>query len=251
MADHSAMRLGLTLSGPTPEVPHLDRLMALASPPVPPDVVDWTHGIDGWPMLRNDELGDCTVAGLLHYAQAASRWRDGTGLRATDADAEAGYRAVGWDGQGEGSGARLVDVMTCWRDVGFACAGSVDRIDSFIRLAPASLKTALWIAGPLMLGLSLPIAAQVQDVWPTPASLDGKNTPDGWGGHCVLLAGLDADGRAKLVTWGGVKIATAGWLAAYLTEAWAPVHPLWIARGHTPSGWLVDALEREMAVLGN
>jgi hypothetical protein len=250
MADYSAMRLGLIPSGETPSVPHFDRLMALAPAPEPPDVVDWTDGIDGWPMLANDQFGDCTIAGVLHYAQAASRWRDGAPIQPTDADAEAGYRAVGWDGTGEGNGARLVDVMTHWRDVGFACAGGVDRIDGFVRLGVPALKTALWLAGPLLLGVALPVAAQVQDVWPTPGALTGPNAPDSWGGHCVMLAGLDGQARAKLVTWGGVKIATSGWLAAYFAEAWAPVHPTWIARGHTPSGWLVEAMERELATLG-
>ena len=234
------MKLGRIPSGPTPHLPALATYAATEPLPEPPDVVDWTDGLFDWPLLANDRLGDCTVAGVLHYIQAATRWRDGAPIRATDDEAEDGYRALGWDGIGEGNGAMLSDVMQRWQSAGFLFSGAYDRITSFARVEPEHLKAALWLAGPIIIGANMPIAAQTQPVWPAPASLDGDNAPGSWGGHCMLLVGLDAAGSARLVTWGGIRLASAGWISTYVDEAWAALHPAWVASGRSPSGWLAD-----------
>ena len=234
------MKLGRIPSGPTPHLPALARYAAVEPLPEPPDVVDWTDGLLDWPMLMNDQIGDCTVAGALHYIQAAIRWRDGAPLRAFNSDALTGYMALGWDGQGEGPGAKLSDVMTMWQAQGFKFGGAVDRITGFARVELEHLKAALWLAGPIILGCEMPVAAQFDQPWQTPPDLAGDNAPGSWGGHCMLLVAMDADGNATLVTWGGLRMASAGWLSAYLGEAWAVLHPAWVASGRSPSGWLAD-----------
>ena len=35
--------------------------------PAPPPHVDWTKGQKNWGMMKNDQLGDCTAAGVGHH----------------------------------------------------------------------------------------------------------------------------------------------------------------------------------------
>jgi hypothetical protein len=44
----------------------------LASLPPPPAAVDNTCGVTAWGMMSNDQLGDCTIAGIGHSIQVAS-----------------------------------------------------------------------------------------------------------------------------------------------------------------------------------
>ncbi len=48
---------------------------------------------------------------------------------------------------------------------------------------------------------------------------------------------------------GGVKHATDAWLQASADEAWAGVHPAWVAAGRSPLGWLPDTLLADMPPL--
>src|ERR1700679_451448 len=46
----------------------LSRYFTATLPP-PPPAVDWTKGVTAWGDMLNDELGDCTIAGLGHAVQ--------------------------------------------------------------------------------------------------------------------------------------------------------------------------------------
>lgn len=248
MTDHSCMKLGRLHPKPTPHLPALRAYAGMQPLPQPPIDIDWGRGTDGWPMLANDTVGDCTAAGVLHLVQAVERWRDGIGQAATDAEALAAYSSY-TDYPASDPGAVVADVLAKWRSDGFAYGDAIDRITAYVRVDTANaleMRRALWLFGPLIIGAMLPIAAQTQDVWPSPATLAGTNAPGSWGGHCLLLTGWHDDGLVDLVTWGGVKQARIGWLSAYADEAWAVLHPTWIASGRSPSGWLVDALTANM-----
>jgi len=46
-----------------------------------------------------------------------------------------------------------------------------------------------------------------------------------------------------------VKPTDPGWIAAYADEAWAVLHPIWIATGKSPSGWLAEAVIADMQAI--
>ena len=246
MNDHSKFRLGKRAAVAPAHIHTIGRYAALAPLPTPPPGIDWTNGID-WPLLANNMCGDCTVAGVLHAIQCAERWRDGVGRAATDAQAIYGYSTVSAYPASD-NGAVIADVMAHWRDVGFNVPGGPNQILSYVRVEPVHLRTALWLLGPVIIGVQLPISAQQQSDWKAPANLDGDNAPGSWGGHCVVVARMDADGGVWLVTWGKLVHADAGWLTAYMDEAWSPVQPAWLAAGKSPSGILATAISESMGV---
>jgi hypothetical protein len=244
------MRLGRLSPGPTPHLPDITRYTARAPLPEPPDDINWTIGTD-WPLLANDIVGDCTCAAVLHYIQSAERWHDGTARPPTDAQALYAYSAIS-DYPATDTGALISDVLTHWHTTGFEAPSGHDTIHATLRLDPANtlqLRQALWLFGPLILGARLPLAAQTQARWTTPTDLTDANEPGTWGGHCVLLTGWHADGTIDIITWGQVKPTEPGWLTAYADEAWAVLHPTWIATGKSPSGWLAEAVIADMQVL--
>ena len=252
MTNHSLMKLGKLPPVFPAHVPTLAKVLAYAPLPTPPDVVDWTKNI-AWPMLANDTVGDCAFAGPLHAIQASQRWRDGVATQPTDEQALAAYSAVtGFNPQDPAtdSGAVLADVMAWWRATGFQTPSGTNQIQAYARLENLDhLKAALWLFGPLIVGAALPVAAQTQPVWASPANLTGNNTPGSWGGHCMVLGGIDATGAGRLITWGDIKLATAGWLKAYLDEVWIPVQPEWVMSGMTPCGELASAIVGEIGEL--
>lgn len=248
------MKLGRIPSGPTPHLPSLGLYAATMPLPEPPAVVDWGRECGDWPLLANDVVGDCAVAALLHYIQAATRWRDGAPLRATTLNALSGYRAMGWDGQGEGPGCSLAALVSRWQADGFSFgwAPHTDTISGFARVELEHLKAALWLFGPLLLGVELPRSAAHDGAWLTPGSLTGDNAPGSWGGHAVLLTALDDHGTATLVTWGAERAAEIGWIEAYFGEAWAVLHPAWVALDHSsPAGWDITVLQTNLRRVGN
>ena len=249
MADHSNMRLGKKAAVAPVHVPTLGRYAVSAPLPRPPAVVDWSGGV-AWPMLANDTVGDCVIAAMLHAIAAAQRWREGSAILQPDRIALANYSAIGKYVPGHpatDNGLVIADAMEDWRANGIMTEQGLNRAQGVARVEHApQTKAALWLLGPLILGVQLPVAAQTQDVWTKPANLDGDNAPGSWGGHCVLLVGMDQDGVASLVTWGGVKKAEAGWMDSYLDETWIAVQSDWVASGVTPCGVLADRITADM-----
>lgn len=252
MTDHSKMRLGCLAPVPTPHLPDLDTYAARMPLPEPPANIDWGRDSE-WPLLANDSVGDCTLAAVMHYMQAAERWRDGVGRMATDEQTLAGYAAAaGYDPAKPESdrGALISDVMKHWLVAGFEGPGGVDKPTAYVKVDvsnPQLMRQALWLFGPLIVGARMPLMAQKQLMWPTPGLLTGDNLPGSWGGHCMLLTAWRPSDAVELVTWGEAKTATAGWLKAYVVEAWAVLHPTWVAYGHSPAGELASALASDIA----
>jgi hypothetical protein len=214
---------------------------------MPPDDINWNDSIP-WTLLANDTVGDCTCAGMLHYIQAAQRWCDGAAMIPTDAQALYAYSRIS-PYPASDTGALISDMMIKWAAEGFSAPTGTDKILATMRIDPSNtlhLRQGLWLFGPLIIGANLPLAAQAQSEWTTPPNLTGDNAPGGWGGHCVLVVGWHADGTIDIITWGQVKTVEAGWLAAYCDEAWAVLHPLWIASGKSPSGFPIDQLTADM-----
>ncbi len=99
MIDHSQMPLGKQRARHDPRTLQLaDYLDTTALPPAPKSC-DWGAKIpeDGWGMMLNDEIGDCTCAAAAHLIQDWTS-NDGTLVTLKDADVLKAYEAVsGYD----------------------------------------------------------------------------------------------------------------------------------------------------------
>ena len=215
LINSSMMKHGHIPSGPTPDLPDFTNHLMACRTAVPARVVDinWTLGIDGWPMLDNDTVGDCSLAGYLHYIQAVIRWRDGTAPQPKTDDALSAYRMFGWDGQGEGNGVVLANLLQTWMSVGLPWLGGTDRILNFVRVQKQHMLEAIQYFGPLITGSLLPITASDPNLikFTAPENLVGDNTPGSWAPHCMLLVDLKTNGDGRFVTWGTTIEADAGW----------------------------------------
>jgi hypothetical protein len=49
----------------SPRIMHLSSLLAASNVPPPPEVVDWTKGVEQWGMMLNDTLGDCLTGDVV------------------------------------------------------------------------------------------------------------------------------------------------------------------------------------------
>lgn len=255
MVDHSAMKLGKIAPIETPHIKNLSAYKALMPPAFtlqPPQALSWATDID-WPLLANDHVGDCVPAAMLHYIQAAERWRDGVGRTPTDAQALYAYSQLSSYPAAD-TGCLISAALQTWMTNGLKAADGLDKISALIPVNindVDELRLALWLFGPLIVGAQLPVAAKKQARWTRPLDMTDDNARGSWGGHCMLLTGWGASGvaTADLVTWGAMKQADAGWLSAYADECWAVLHPTWTAAECSPAGIPIDVLQQEMQKL--
>lgn len=217
-----------------PSLSKYTRAIALPQPPVvctPPCV--------SFGMCLNDQIGDCTIAGVAHLIQL---WN---GNVLTDAQVLTAYEQIGgYDPAKPDSdqGCAETDVLTAWMTSGI----SNDTLAGYTSLNVTDLdeiRDAINWFGAVYIGLNLPQSAEsnttLWDVLP--------NDPIA-GGHCVILVGYDDHFYA--VSWGMLIPCTVAFLGAYMEEAYAPLNKDYVANnGKTPSGLDWSALETDMALL--
>ncbi|MGB8422164.1 hypothetical protein [Paraburkholderia sp.] len=247
MTDHSQMKLGKRAPVVDPHVPHLfQHMMAMKPSPA----VDWTKAVDSWPMLANDQVGDCTCAAVYHQIQCWTA-NNGSSWKPTDAETLALYGAItGYPKQD--TGAVEMDVLKYWHSVGVPGDNTVDKV-SFCHLFQQNLdeiRLSIEFFGGAYLGFALPLSAQTQDVWDvTPAGNTGAGAPGSWGGHAIIAVAYGPDGFT-IVTWGALKKVTNAFMAAYCEEAYGVVSYEWLAKsGISPPGLDWSALMRDLAAI--
>ena len=215
MPDNSQMKLG--------KQPHCfdSRTLKLAKylPPswIPEKEVDFTNGLADWGMMRNDMLGDCTIAAIAHAVQT---WTQNAGSQAhlvTVPDDQivqtysdfCGY--VPGDASTDNGGVEL-DVLNLWRQKGFAG----HQIVAYADPQPQNIlhvKHAISRFMGIYIGLQLPVSAQDQDLWDV-VPVDGGV----WGGHAVWCLAYDPD-ELTCVTWGKLKKMTWDFWHRYCDES--------------------------------
>ncbi|MGI4797003.1 MAG: hypothetical protein ACRYG8_23720 [Janthinobacterium lividum] len=206
--------------------PRMDgqKLMARQAPPK----LIRTHIDPGPQMDRNDQLGDCTAAGIANAARAQARLGGYTIGIPTEKTVAFYSQSTGYDPTNANSdqGGVEVSVLASAARDGFDTGGetklyplwgSIDKGDlNGVRLVCAEI-------GPVYLGVSLAFADQADGVWDT--TMGGDQTPGSWGGHCLLLwdyDGTDPDSLVSLITWGAAtQKATWRWLQSRMDEAHA------------------------------
>jgi hypothetical protein len=175
-------------------------------------------------MMKNDMLGDCTVASFGHLYQTWSVF-GGKPWRPTDTEIVEVYDRVNG---GRDEGAAMLDVLNSVREVGIgmrpindAGATGRDRIYAYVAIDPQDhdqVRTAHFLFGGLYAGANLPRSAQDQKVWDL---VDGNGSePGSWGGHAISVIDYRKKGLT-FVTWGKLQLVTWEWWDRYVDEAYA------------------------------
>jgi hypothetical protein len=223
-----------------------------ALPPAPP-AVDWTKGITSWGMMLNDQLGDCTIAGVGHAVQV---WSANTTGEITVPDSQILHYYEKWDGYkpkdpSTDQGGVELDVLNDWQKGGF------DKHKLLAFADPAfsnveEVRQAINLFGGVYIGVSLPKTANTQltagRVWDvvTPSSPD--TAPGSWGGHCVFVPKYDANGFT-CITWGQLQTMTLAFWNAYVDEAHALLSQDWLNGQGTPAGLDLAQLKADLALI--
>jgi hypothetical protein len=224
-------------------------------PPQKPNV-DYCTAVTTWPMYLNDQLGDCTCAGMGHCVGAWSQYESGTEAVFSDSAIESLYSAVSGYVPGEpdtDNGALLQTVLQYMQQTGVTDeAGKLHKVQAYAQLKEMSFKDlnqALQVFGTVYLGVNLPQSAEdqfSQGLWTYV-----KGSPI-IGGHCIVLQQIANRpvGDYTIISWGATVNATKEWMSTYLEEAWVPLSPDWLnAQGDTITGLDVEQLTADMHAL--
>lgn len=214
-----------------------------------PASVDWYSRVTEWPMYKNDELGDCTIAKIGHEIENASTYGDGTTVLVTDDDVLTAYEAVGGYRPGHpetDQGAVLQDVYTYWRKTGVGGHKALAFAEVDVKSLD-EVKTAIATFGAV--GLGIVVDQQM---------MDDFNAGRGWtrtggeqlGGHAVPAVGYDSEG-VWVVTWAAVIKMTWSVFRRVADEAWVAILPEWVndQTGRDPLGVDLYGLGEAMSAL--
>jgi len=213
--------------------------------PILPVVLDYSTKVSHWPVYRNDEMGDCTIAAIAHMTQLESALSGGTRLLPTDAQVLRWYQSItAMENSGQGydpvtgandNGCIMLDVLNVWRKKAF----DGNRIYAYAKVDTDDtqlVRAACYLFGGIYIGLALPVTAkaqldahQVWDVW-----ADGNSRPNSWGGHAVNIVGYDDKGLS-CITWGAVQRMTWAFWIKYCDEAYACLPAAWQMRNPHPA----------------
>jgi hypothetical protein len=209
-----------------PDRPHLKVSRILTSElPAPPDSVDWLAAVPAgaWGILGNDQVGDCTVAGVAHKRIGDAWVNKGVRLDVSTVDCLKFYSHFGYRLGDESTdrGAVCQDVLAYWHRHGFlgekTLAYARVNIDDH-----DELRQAIDLFGQIYVGVTITQSAEEQfnagTIWDVT-----RRSPD-LGGHCITLGAYDKKGLGA-VTWGRVQRLTWRWWDAYGEEAWVAFNP--------------------------
>jgi hypothetical protein len=237
MTDHSMMKLGRLPYVFDPNTPKMKSLLTRAVFPRLPDSYKNSILVPSWPMLGNDVISDCTLAGILHQRQV---WRAASGVTylPTTEEAIALYKQLGYNpaDPSTDTGEVELDVLKFCATTGFADG---TKLGQFVEAQLGDvnhIKYAIWQLGGAYLGVALPLSAQTQDVWDVVKGPKRMTAPSSWGNHCVIAVDYEAGG-IWVVTWGKLVFVTWKFWARYIDETWGIASSDFInAKGTTPLG---------------
>jgi len=221
--------------------------------PAPPKLEDWTKKVRKWPMMLNDNIGDCTCACAGHMIEEWTTYAHAPGYTPTDQQILQAYEAVSGYTPGDpnsDNGAVILDVLNYWRQTGIAG----HPITAFVSLEPKNhgqVEDAVYLFGNCYIGVQLPLSAQNQKVWSVPPGGPiGQGAPGSWGGHAIPIVEYDARG-VTVITWGEKLRATWNFLDTYCDEAYAVLSADWIAANdQAPNNFDLAQLNTDLGQIG-
>ena len=227
--------------------------------PIPPAEISYVMKVPTWPLLLNDQLGDCVIAAMGHMVQQWTYFAtNGAAMQTmTDAEALAAYEAIGGYNPSDPNsddGASMLDTLNYWHNVGITVQGQVHKIAGYVQINAQDLlevRQAIWMFGNLFTGLQMPLSAADENDWTV--AQGGRYTPTGapgsWGGHCVPMM-AESPETLTCITWGERLKLSHNFLSDYADEAYAILSPDWItSQGDTIAGFDLAALRRDIAAL--
>ncbi len=222
--------------------------------PQPPGSNAWSKKVQSWPVMLNDRLGDCAVAGPGHAVQCWTANAMPAATVLSDADILAAYCAVSGYNPNTGAndnGCVMLDVLNYWRQVGIGG----HKILGYVQIDPRNhlhVMQAKCLFGGTYSGVSLPQTAKQQNVWDVPwfgPRWNGR--PGSWGGHAIYNPDYDMR-YVSAVTWGTLLPMTWRFWDTYMQECYAVLSTDWAnADKMTPSGLTLDALLNDLAAVTN
>lgn len=247
----SAGKLGAL--APHPETSHprvrLATHMVAKNLPPTPAVVDYASKVRSWPMYLNNQIGDCTAAGIAHTIQAWTAYGKGLVTLPNSAVLRL-YEAFGYvPGQpATDRGAVEQDVLHYVMQNGIGG----HKILAFAQVDhrnPDEMKTALNLFGSVYLGAGIPQSAMIQTDAGQPWTVEPGSPVEG--GHCFVLQRWDtAANPMTFVTWGQLQRGSVDWWMTYGAEAWVMISQDWfLASGKTVTGVEVTDLGDEFSVV--
>lgn len=259
------MKLGRQPRKFNPRVPHLSAMMAQKRMGVlapPPPSVDWLSVfVSGFSfgMMLNDQLGDCTCAGIYHARQIWTANANPPCDTESDDNVKLAYcQTCGYhvNDPKTDQGGNEQDVLTFWMNQGIPISQAVGPIgDVFDKLAAFfevdvrhvdDVKHTISWCGGCYIGMDIPayIMASIPALW-TLQDIDNQSI----GGHCVYLCGYDATGPF-FISWGSKYQMTWEYFLKYVDEAYGLVDRAWInTTGKTPAGLSLVELVDQMQAL--
>lgn len=239
-------------------VPKMVRYVAQTALAAPEESQDWFSRIGFWPDLLNYNIGDCTIAGVLHAIQQWKKYATGVDWIPLDATALRLYSQFGYNPAVPSTdrGAREIDVLSAWLkgfDVG---NGLIDTLSAYAAIdlrKPDEMRYGVQWFGSVYIGLDLPLSIQgpMEDTeWDvSPLGLTGRGAKGSLGGHCALVVGYDKN-FLYIITWGRLVRMTWQFWLTYGDEAYALLSSDFTkAPGVTPADIPWQALIHEWEIL--
>ena len=215
-------------------------------PPIPEKII-WSKAISKWTMMKNDEVGDCAIAGIGHIIQTWTA-NESTEKILTDDQIVDNYSAIcGYDKENDqnDNGCIMLDVLNYWRAHGI----ETHDIEGYVSVNPKNkteIKAALYLFGSIYIGLNLPLYAENNNEWTVPPIYQGEETIGSWGGHAVIIVDADDD-NLQIISWGKRMRMDWKFFQKYCDEAYAAFGPEdWITDGSAPNGFNIDELRKNL-----
>ncbi len=226
--------------------------------PTPPPEISYVVKVPSWPMLLNDQLGDCVIAAMGHMVQQWTYFASGgvAMQTMTNAEALAAYEAIGGYNPVDPSTDQGCDMLTAlnyWRKHGIMVGGKLHKIGGFVEIdrTLVDLRETEWLFGNSFTGLALPTAVQGANKWTVPNGgiYSPVGQPGGWGGHCVP-AMAESPETASCITWGTRLKMSHNFFGDYCDESYAVLSEDWLtAKGETLTGFNLAQLRNDIAAL--
>ena len=258
------MKLGRKPRGFNLAIPHYHavRTMSMAQNGwVPPALKPGLDNAANLPanlgMMLNDQLGDCTCAGMGHETQLVSFDAQGVMITPPDADVLKAYEAVAGYNPATGAnddGAQEQTVLQYWQRYGLAYHGGRHKISGYAEVDvrnPDDVCEAIQEGGCAYIGFDVPsgLMDDVQNgvtVWDAKPSYGAIE-----GGHCVVVTGFNrytpTAPEFNLISWGSKFSMTWAFWQQYVDEAYMLIDPMWIERTGTSPWGLTEAQIEQIA----